>query len=148
MSINKISSSHKNGFINILFNESQTIEPQQAKGKDEYHFHKFIEEHVFIPRNKVKHIRILKINDTIYTNFNTLKADHIKRMFVDGSHVRELTPNRQIATQDDIRKRYNRAGSPESFRKRNDSTKRNLSYYEEKLDQKEKNEEETKDQKL
>lgn len=99
MSFNKSGSDHKNGFVNILFDQTKTMEEKQAKSREENHFHKFIEENSFIPRNQVKHLRIIKINDTVYTNLATLKADHIKRMFVDGSHVRELTPNRQVITQ-------------------------------------------------
>ena len=130
MSINPIGDRRRNGFINILFNASETLEPR-PKARDDYQFSKFVEEHVFIPRNKVKNIRILKINDTIY-NFNSLKSNHIKRMFIDGSHVRELTPNREILTQDQARKTSGRGFSPDLVSKRESGTKRNLSCYEEK----------------
>jgi hypothetical protein len=52
-------------------------------------------------------------------------------MFVDGNHVRELSPNRQILTQDNGRKKVNRLFSPETFRKGKEDPTQLFSFYEE-----------------
>lgn len=82
-------------------------------------------------RSNVKNIRIFKINDTIYTNFHTQKANYAKKMFVDGSHVRELTPNRGILTQDNDRKDRDRVFSPALLRKGKKSPSLFESFHEE-----------------
>ena len=87
-----------------------------------------------MPRNKIKNIRILKINDTIYTNLNGLRANHIKKIFIDGSQVRELTPHRQILTQNQTRKNGPRLFSPEMQRSDNHNAVSNLSYYKQSIE--------------
>lgn len=69
-----------------------------------------MEEHVFIPRNRIKNIRIIKLSNG--NNFNTTEATQFKRMFVDGSQVRELSPARGVFSQNSPRKIISRGFSP------------------------------------
>ena len=76
----------KNGFVNILFNKDGSLSVKREREKDDIHIRKYMEEHVFIPRNRIKNIRIIKLSNG--NNFNTTEATQFKRMFVDGSQVR------------------------------------------------------------
>jgi hypothetical protein len=78
--------SDKNGFVNILFNKEGNLSVKRQREKDDIHIRKYMEEHVFIPRNRIKNIRIIKLSNG--HNFNTVEATQLKRMFVDGSQVR------------------------------------------------------------
>ena len=70
-----------------------------------------MEEHVFIPRNRIKNIRIIKLSNA--NNFNTTEATQLKKMFVDGSQVRELSHTRGTFSQNSPRKIVSRGFSPE-----------------------------------
>ena len=53
-----------------------------------------------MPRNKLKNMRIIKITDSSNVNSEGQEiTKQLKKMFVDGSHLTELIPRRQLVTQ-------------------------------------------------
>lgn len=93
----------KNGFINLLFEgggSSTITKKEERKELELKKVEQFVEEAVFIPRNMAKHTRIFRISDPVSLSpeKNSL-SKQIKKMFVDGSHLTEVLPRRQLVTQ-------------------------------------------------
>jgi hypothetical protein len=53
-----------------------------------------------MPRNRLKYTRILRIDDSVCLSQqkNSIHK-HLKKMFVDGSQLREVLPRRQLISQ-------------------------------------------------
>lgn len=87
----------------MLFDEAGSGEGRQEqplKEVDMKKIEKFMEENVFMPRNRLKHTRILRIDDSVSISHQKYSINkHLKKMFVDGSQLREVLPRRQLVSQ-------------------------------------------------
>lgn len=99
----------RNGLINILFEEGPAVKEKEKRDLEQYHLDRFVEEGVFIPRGRLKHVRIIKVAP----NHSKPLHCNLKRMFVDGCHLNELIPRRQIVSQNYYRYGQERSQSPE-----------------------------------
>lgn len=61
---------------------------------------RLMEENVLMPRNRLKYTRILRMDDSIsIAEQKQSISKQIKKMFVDGSQLKEVLPRRQLVSQ-------------------------------------------------
>jgi hypothetical protein len=111
-------SRQNNRFINLLFEENP-ISPRKIHASREVEMKKidsYVEENSFQPRNRLRHMRVLRANDAIAIHAGGPGfSQQLRKMVVDGSHLTELIPRRELVTQNYRRSvERDRMYSPES----------------------------------
>ena len=100
----------KNGFINLLFDDSESSLPfnftkdHDCRLQELNTIKKLTEECMFSPKNRLKYIKIIKMNDFVIVNPDKKSAAKYRdKIYVDGCQLTKILPIRQLATQNQVR---------------------------------------------